>query len=193
MDLFGDEQDKKITIKREATAMSTKAPSGPTIWAYRKGYIKPVIFDWGCGRGRDSNWLRSQDLEVISYDPFYKPDNKPDHIDFTPVQTILLNYVLNVIEDEPERSELLKKISNVANKNTLIIVSCRSKAEIDKQSQSPLWKKYNDGFVTSRNTFQKGFTLSELTNLCSQFGKVIDSVELGNAGVVVCLQVVTSV
>lgn len=179
----------KIQVRRERTAKSGHKPSFPTRWAFQKGYIQPVVFDWGCGRGRDTIWLESQGIETIGYDPFYKPEPSPHSVDFGRVKTVLLNYVLNVIEDCEERIELLKLIQKLVSDSTIVLVSARSEKEIRAKAVSSQWRRYADGYITSRSTFQKGFSLRELVSLCSSIGEVIESLEF--SGGVACVVSVT--
>lgn len=170
--LFGDFNYIPV-IKRKSTAMPPTRPSGPTRWAYFNKIIRPVVLDWGCGKGRDSIWLKKQGIEVISYDPFYKPEPHPTQLNYEPIRTILLNYILNVIEILAERQKLLKDINSLANRGTRVLVSVRTKDEIQKQAIQGRWKKYMDGYITSRNTFQKGYTIDELTQSCKTLGDMI--------------------
>lgn len=160
----------EVNVSRELTAMSTKEPSSPTKWAYSRGYITSVVYDWGCGRGRDSNWLKKMDVDVISFDPYYAPDNKPQFQDFNKVKTILLVYVLNVIERVEERISLLDSIKYFANRGTKIIIACRNQKEISNFALKGNWEKHNDGYLTQRGTFQKGFTENELILMCKNLG-----------------------
>lgn len=176
-------------IKREATAMSASKPSAPTQWAFHRGLIIPVVFDWGCGKGRDSKWLNSLNIGVISYDPFYKPEPYPRNIDFQKVNTVLLNYILNIIEIIEERRKILEEIYNLAKSGTIVIISTRSQREIERNAKRSYWKKLNDGYLTRKNTFQKGFSLEELSSFCSPYGRLIESTKL--QGGVVCVISIT--
>ncbi len=187
LDLFGTD-DIAIKIKRESTAMHTQRASFPTRWAEEKNIIKSIVMDWGCGRGRDSNWLISLNYDVFSYDPYFKPNPSPAEIDFSSVKTVLLNYVLNVIESENERIKLLKDIYNHTKDGTVLIVSTRSEEEIFYNASKTNWKSFNDGFLTSKNTFQKGYTLEELCNYLSFLGKIVDKIEF-EGGVTCVIQI----
>ena len=176
-------------VKREATAMSTSRPSAPTQWAFHKGLISPVVVDWGCGKGRDSKWLDSFNIDVISYDPFYKPEPNPRNIDFRKVNTVLLIYVLNIIETMEDRRKVLEEIYNLAKPGTIVIISTRSRREIERNARRSCWKKLNDGYLTGKNTFQKGFTLEELSSFCSPYGRLIESNKL--QGGIVCVISIT--
>lgn len=175
--LSRQESNKLVFIKREATAINRSKPSLPTCWALKKGHVKPTVLDWGCGKGKDVKWLKSKGIKTIGYDPYYKPEPKPAFLNFNQIQTILLNYVLNVIENPLEREALLKTIKNLAGPSTLVIIAVRSNLEIIRQAKIKGWHKYADGYITTRNTFQKGFTLAELRGIGSILGRLVDSLE----------------
>ncbi len=176
LDLFGNAE---ILIKRGATAMSTHKPSAPTQVLFKSGLITDNIFDWGCGKGRDTRFLQSKNYNVESYDKYNKPFPTPSQIDFSKVRTVLLNYVLNVIEDKQERLDLLSEISQRCLPGTLLLVSVRSKKEITEFANKSRWKHYNDGYITSRNTFQKGFDTNELKALLDP---IVEHDKLENCG-----------
>lgn len=54
-----------VIIRRENTAIARTKPSSPTCWAEKNGYIKSSVFDWGCGKGMDSKWLKNTGYDVI--------------------------------------------------------------------------------------------------------------------------------
>lgn len=178
-----------MEIQRHLTAISSKRPSAPTTWAYQQGYLRDVIYDYGAGRGRDTNWLQGLGLQVYSYDPYYgfsKPLNKDG---LKTISCVLINYVCNVIEDPVERSDILKTLSDNCKPDTLIIVSVRTQKEIKDKSQKGAWTAYGDGYITSRGTFQKGYTPLELAGLLKKAGNIVSIVQLHSGGLVGCVKV----
>jgi DNA phosphorothioation-associated putative methyltransferase len=157
-----------MKIKRENTAIGRKTPSVPTKWAKENGHIGNIVFDWGCGRGENSEYLTEKGHIVFKYDPFYFPDNDPETFDFSKIDTIICNYVLNVIEEPKERIELLRQIASKSVKN--VILSVRS--DINKLSQGKNWKPFNDGFITG-STFQKGYSKEELLAMQDILGSIV--------------------
>ena len=67
-----------------------------------------------------------------------------------------IGYVINVIEDLEERVDALTSAWGLASK--LLVVS----AMIAGEEHIKKFKRYKDGVITSRNTFQKYFSQSEL-------------------------------
>ena len=64
-------------IARGKTAINRKDASVPTKWAEEHGYIGSVVYDWGCGHGKDAEWLQEQKSPeercVICHDPEHFP------------------------------------------------------------------------------------------------------------------------
>lgn len=161
-----------MLICRHKTAITSKTCSMPTKWAYLNNLLKLNVLDYGCGKERDSIWLKNKGFNVVSYDPYFKPNTR---INFNSIETILLNYVLNVIENPSERKELLSYLINNSKDETNILVSVRSTKEIYNKSLESNWKKYNDGFLTNRNTFQKGYSMRELIDFLKPYGKIMQT------------------
>jgi len=123
-------------------------------------------------RGWDSRWLKGEGLEVVSYDPFYDKTITPDCVCFEEISTVLLIYVLNIIEDRKERESLLYDIKNLSQKNTTVLIAVPRTKQIESRAKKSTWKSYSDGFVTKRDTFQKGYTLGEFADDCMKIGKL---------------------
>jgi len=109
------------------------------------------FFDYGCGKGDDIRALKSIGHEASGWDPVHKSKTKLKKAD-----VVNLGYVVNVIEDQKERIDTVRKAYDLANK--ALIVSARLVFEIRKNNHRP----HKDGFLTSRNTFQKFYTQEEL-------------------------------
>lgn len=165
-------EDTMNIIRREHTAISRTKPSSPTMWAHSNNYIKSTVYDWGCGKGMDSEWLISLGYRVISYDPYHNPQKTPDSINFSEISTILLNYVLNVIESQEERSALLRSITYYAKKGTTVVISVRSEKDIENSKKSD-WIAHDDGYITTRRTFQKGYSMEEVVAISSNFSSCV--------------------
>jgi hypothetical protein len=166
-----------LKSNRKNTALASKLPSIATRLASEKGFIKETILDWGAGKGRDTKWLQNNGITTIQFDPYYNPLPRIEDLDFRKINTILLIYVLNVIEVIEERIELIKEIKRRAYNGTFVIISVRTEKEITSFAKKSKWKNFGDGFITGKKTFQKGFNSIEFNNLCSSLGKIIDEKE----------------
>ena len=70
---------------------------------------------------------------------------------------------MNVIEDREERKKVVEKLKKLGEK---VIISVRA----DKKSIKPTWKKFQDGFITPKGTFQK---IYDVKSLKEEFGNDI--------------------
>jgi len=82
------------------TAISRKKPSAPVRALIDKGVIIGRTLDYGCGRGRDAS-----EYDMESYDPHFQPVMPGGLFD-----TIVCNFVLNVIESSAERKAVVVDI-----------------------------------------------------------------------------------
>ena len=146
-----DESD--IDIQRHLTAVDRDKLSTPMQSLARHGYLdgEHSILDYGCGKGHDLIELEAHGLDVVGWDPAYRPDGKK-----RPSDIVNLGFVVNVIEDRDERGDALRKAYSFANQ--LLVVS----AMLGGDAITQKFKPYKDGVVTSRGTFQKYFSQSEL-------------------------------
>lgn len=71
------------------TAIVRKTLSAPTKYLEARGKLVGRVLDYGCGRGFDADTL-----DIEAFDPYYRPERPDGQFD-----TIICNYVLNVIED----------------------------------------------------------------------------------------------
>jgi len=174
-----------MKINRHNTAIKRSKLSAPTKWAWKHNQIRSKIYDWGCGRGDDAEFLKNDGFSVIAYDPYHCPENSPEMVDFGQIQTVMNNYVLNVIEHKATRTILLKKIADKISDKTKVILSVRGRNEIENNAEKKGWKAYKDGFITSSNTFQKGYYQFEIEALCQRFFDVYMSETLSGGTVLV--------
>ena len=151
-----------MTDKSHLTAISRNSPSLPLRQALGAGLFLPnlTVLDYGCGRGQDIEYLRKYGYEVDGYDPYYQPDipNKGYHV-------VMCSFVLNVIADPHKRLEVLYRIQGLLRIEGRLVTTVRSKKQVDKLAKAGGWKVHNDGYLTPKHTFQRGFTSVELTEL----------------------------
>jgi len=144
---------QELGIDRYKTAIVRHELSSPMKTLAKKGYLDGCfsIFDYGCGRGDDLRELEAHGLDALGWDPVFSPDN-----DKVVSDIVNLGFVLNVIEDQDERLEVLLSAWDLAKK--LLVVS----AMLAYNSYIAQFQPYKDGVITSRNTFQKYYVQSEL-------------------------------
>nr|WP_255581134.1 DNA phosphorothioation-associated putative methyltransferase [Caballeronia sp. dw_276] len=136
------------SVDRHRTALSRSNLSAPMQALGRFGFLtgKWTIFDYGCGKGDDIRNLRQQGISATGWDPHFDPDAEQIKSD-----VVNLGFVLNVIEDVAERAEALSRAFGLAGKVLAVAVMT------DKVS-SIAGAPYRDGYLTTRNTFQKYFS-----------------------------------
>ena len=136
-------------IVRYKTAINRSGFSLPIRKALESGVINmnSTLLDYGCGKGEDVHRLHKIGLSATGWDPSFRPDTTLINAD-----VINLGYVLNVIEEPTERITVIKKAWALA-KSTLLV---SARTDLEKHE---LGKKYRDGYLTSRNTFQKFYQL----------------------------------
>jgi len=149
-------------IHPERTAIKRRTFSSPVKWVYRNWFgsnIKLSILDFGCGKGDDARLLKDYGYsKTEGYDPFNPEfDKLPNHL----FDWVFLTYVLNVLPTYEERQEVCRKASSFVKKEGHLVITVRALNEIEK-NRKPSWIPYNDGWITPKKTFQKGYERSDL-------------------------------
>jgi DNA phosphorothioation-associated putative methyltransferase len=144
--------DESQQIQRHLTALTRIQMSAPMQSLARYGYLNgsKSIFDYGCGKGGDLQLLQENNVQAAGWDPYYAPNAKKE-----PANIVNMGFVINVIEDAEERSAALKSAFGLTEE-CLVVSAMLENA--NTRSGMP----YKDGVRTSRNTFQKYFSQSEL-------------------------------
>ena len=147
-------------VHRHKTAISRPNLSGPMQALARHGFLEGdrSVFDYGCGRGDDVTVLQAAGLSAHGWDPHYAADAPLHEADI-----VNLGFVLNVIEDPQERKKALREAFALARQAMCVAVLTVGRSG-DVSSLTP----YRDGFLTSRNTFQKYFTQEEAQDLIAE-------------------------
>ena len=140
-------------IDRHKTAIVRHDLSAPMKTLAKNGFLEGSysIFDYGCGRGDDLRELEAHGLDAIGWDPNFQPDNDKVSSDI-----VNMGFVLNVIEDQDERLEAILSAWELAEKFLVVSVMLANESYIRQ------FTPYKDGVITSRNTFQKYYTQSEI-------------------------------
>ena len=149
--LLLNKEDKKI--ERDKTAIVRYELSAPMKVLAKHGFLEGQysIFDYGCGRGDDLRELEAHGLDALGWDPNFLPDADRVNADL-----VNIGFVINVIEERNERMEAIQGAWAFTDK--LLVIS----AMLANESYLAKFTPYKDGIITSRNTFQKYFTQSEL-------------------------------
>ncbi len=139
-------------VARHLTALVRYGFSAPIQSLARHGYLdgRFTVFDYGCGRGDDVRGLLGNGIRAAGWDPHYAPANP-----IAPADIVNLGFVINVIEDFDERLTALTRAYNLAEQ--LLVVSVML-----ANQNVPQGRRLHDGLLTSRGTFQKYYTQSEL-------------------------------
>jgi DNA phosphorothioation-associated putative methyltransferase len=140
-----------VLVQRHLTALARNGLSAPIQLLFRHGMLPPGItfFDYGCGRGSDVGALVAEGIDSRGWDPHYAADQPIVEAD-----VVNLGFVVNVIEDPAERVDALQRAFRLARR----VMSVSAMLYGSEQPGKP----YRDGFITSRNTFQKYFSQGEL-------------------------------
>jgi 2-polyprenyl-3-methyl-5-hydroxy-6-metoxy-1,4-benzoquinol methylase len=88
------------------TAIVRKKLSSPTQYLLDNELIRGRVLDYGCGKGFDCDWLKCH-----GYDPHHRNVNLHGKYD-----TILCNFVLNVLRTKQERDFVANTVFNLLEK-----------------------------------------------------------------------------
>ena len=167
----------------------TQVPN--TIATYRKvmnKHFKGVdgsdILDYGAGLG-----LGTQEFGLDSFEPYAKRGFQPDYTDSSQItkkyKGIISNAVLNVLPRK-QRIEAVKTIGDRLKVGGTAVIMARDTG-LYKSLKNP--KPHEDGVITQKGTFQKGFSHKELLNfirsvLGNNFSISMDK-SVGDNGIVI--------
>ena len=142
-----------LVVERHRTAMNRAMLSRPMALAFEDGVIGDgcSVLDYGCGRGGDVERLKQLGVRATGWDPSHRPDTP-----LVAADVVNLGYVINVIEDQAERREALRRAWSLAR--SVLVVAARHSWEARKVAGRP----HGDGLVTAKGTFQKFFEQDEL-------------------------------
>ena len=140
------------SVQRHLTALSRSNFSAPVQALSRHGLIRfgVTFFDYGCGRGDDVRGLLANNIDATGWDPHFAADAGKRTAD-----VVNIGFVINVIENMGERVEALRG-AYFHTKGVLAVAAMLSSHAV------PDGRPYNDGYMTSRKTFQKYFTQAQL-------------------------------
>lgn len=152
----------------ERTAKARTKPSGPIQSLFAKGYIRGDTLDYGGGKGADTQWLWEQTFDTTSglklikhFDPnyfwngaqFVEQTNK--YKSTTQFDTVTCTYVLNVLFAS-DRDNVVSHIRSILKPSGKAYITVRA------DHRQVKGKPFQDGVITTRQTFQRAFTAKEL-------------------------------
>ena len=113
------------------TAISRNKASAPVRALNEKGLLVGRMLDYGCGRGRDAC-----EYGMESYDPHFQPVMPDGQFD-----TIVCNFVLNVIESSAERRAVVQDIQARLAPGGRAFISVRTdKARLNGYTKIGTWQ-----------------------------------------------------
>ena len=149
----GQLNDGPVTgVRRHLTALTRSNYSAPVQALSRHGLVHAAatFFDYGCGRGDDVRGLIASGIDASGWDPHYAPDAAKRVAD-----AVNIGFVVNVIENLTERVDALKG-AYAHTRGVLSVAAMLSSQAL------PEGRPFGDGYLSSRNTFQKYFTQAQL-------------------------------
>jgi len=127
------------------TAKNREKISFPMSWLKKQNLLQGNILDFGCGFGFDVAFLKSNNIAIEGFDPFYfKEFDQSKKYD-----TITCIYVLNVLE-QAEQSRVLMRISNLLKNGGKAFFAVRR--DLKKEG-------YRNHFIHKKPTYQTNVVL----------------------------------
>jgi len=131
------------------TAIARKNPSAPMKWLCANDCLVGDILDYGCGKGKDVEWLNAKVDEhglegnrVVGYDPHYAPNTIHNGM-ANVFDTITSMFVLNVIESSNERESTILHIKGLLRPNGRAYVAIRAdKAKLKGYTKRGTFQTY---------------------------------------------------
>jgi len=103
-------------MNEHKSARARKAPSVPMKRLNKDYLLRGRLLDYGSGKGFDA-----EHFNMESFDPHFSPELPEGKFD-----TITCNYVLNVIESETERLEVLRHIQWLLTPSGIAYITVRN-------------------------------------------------------------------
>lgn len=159
------------------TAMARKVESLVARTLVQDGYLSSAtkVLDWGCGQGQDVRYYQQQGFTAFGFDPNHGQNHSPEIFKNEHISVVTCSYVLNVVT-EPLRKKILQEIADFLPPHGQAFLAVRSAKEIETAKKNN-WHPYEDGYLTSRQTFQKGFTAVELVALAQPYFGAVEIIK----------------
>ncbi len=122
------------TNKPGRTAITRKAVSLPTAYLLQHGLIKGEALDYGCGKGFDCDFLG-----MDGYDPNHG-GRCSIVVDEPGYDTIICNYVLNVLPDASEREDVVLSIIDLLAPGGVAYITVRNDSFTEGWTSRDTWQ-----------------------------------------------------
>lgn len=133
--------------------------SYPTRILFKKGVLQGKALDFGCGLGKDVEFLTAQNLDIQGYDPFYQPHYPAEKFD-----TIICHYVLNVLFPK-EQTFVLMAVSELLRPNGKVYFTVRR--DLKKEG-------FRTHFIHQVPTYQCNVTLNYKSFFTTDFCEIYE-------------------
>jgi DNA phosphorothioation-associated putative methyltransferase len=155
----------EIICRPENTAIGRSQPSAPLRYLLATRCIPGSfrVLDFGCGRGRDAQYLNKRcNIDATGYDP-----NFPEFADWPEGEfdVVLMTYVLNVIDTMTERMTVLSEAWSKVKSGGSLFITTRTVRDIQRAASAKTpWISHNDGYWSDprRGMFQIGMCMETL-------------------------------
>jgi len=133
------------------TAKKRDKLSYPARVVMKKNLLKGKVLDFGCGFGKDVEFLKAKGVDITGYDKHYFPSFPQEKFD-----TIICFYVLNVLLQE-EKSMVLMELSQLIKNTGKVYIAVRRDLKYEGFRTHKLYKKrtYQCNVVLNYNSIFK--------------------------------------
>jgi 2-polyprenyl-3-methyl-5-hydroxy-6-metoxy-1,4-benzoquinol methylase len=141
--------------KSHLTAIARKAPSKPMRYLDARGMLRGRGLDFGCGRGHDADAFGLE-----RFDPHFAPQMPVGTFD-----TVVCNYVLNVIPSPDERDAIITVLSRLLAPGGIAYISVRNdRKSLNGWTSRGTWQGYVE-LDLPVETSNSNFTMYRLEGL----------------------------
>ena len=139
-----------LNIRPELTAISIKHSKSAEMLAEMAQNTDGFVLDYGCGTGRNMNYLLSQGIVSCGCD------------------IILCSHVLNVIHDDAVKIAIVSDIARLLKTGGLAYIEVRTKHDVEAAKTK---EAFGNGYVIKKGsayTYQEAISKAGLEWLCRQ-------------------------
>ena len=175
-----------INIRPELTAISTKHSKSAEMLVKMAHNTDGFVLDYGCGTGRNMNYLLSQGIVSCGCDIQEQLDAQADkHLRLmekgclvllsenfgdNQFEFILCSHVLNVIESDTTKQNVVNDIARLLAKGGKAIIEVRTAHDIESSKTK---EAYKNGWLIKKGnafTYQEAISKDRLEDLCINAG-----------------------